>query len=309
MDPSLRGYELAVLQDAGPAPSDGAAAVEAVAGDLRAVSDAVSRSTPLAQVLTDELVAKRSKHAVVTDLFSGRIGAPALRVVQRAISTEYSDVFLSALVDAAEVARQFSDLGPEQFEAEQPLEGRLAARRLAAGYATCVFEDVAQVADIERVEHELFSFARVVEQAPALRSALSDSYRPVGDRRKLVSELLSGRANAVTIRLARVALYGRVRDPVGSFQWMAERAAEARGWRVARVTSARELDSAEREEVGAGLRELTGAPVELLVEIDPELLGGVVISIGNLLIDSTAEHRLEELEEQMLGSSGALRAG
>jgi F-type H+-transporting ATPase subunit delta len=83
---------------------------------------------------------------------------------------------------------------------------------------------------------------------------------------------------------------------------MAERVAEARGWRVARVASARDLGESERDALGSALEALTGSPVELLVTEDAGLLGGAVITVGNLLVDASAQHRLDQLHEELLGS-------
>jgi len=89
--------------------------------------------------------------------------------------------------------------------------------------------------------------------------------------------------------------------------WLVERAAEARGWRVARVHAAREIDAAERQGLDGALRRLTGVPVELQVTVEPELLGGVVVEIGDLLIDASVRHRLEQMHEHLLGAEGATR--
>jgi F-type H+-transporting ATPase subunit delta len=299
MDTWLRGYEIAVLQNAESGAPGG---VAAVAGDLRQVSDVTGRTPALAEVLTDEVVAAAARRAVAEDLLTGKIVDPALRIVLKAITAERADSLLSVLIELTDVATQFVDLGSQEFEVQEPILGRIGARKLAFGYATCVFEDVASVSDLEEVEEELFSFAAVVRANAGLRSALSDSSRPVGDRRRLVSALLEGKVGAVTIRLARAALHGRSRDPSGSIEWMAERAAEARGWRVARVTSARGLDDAERADLSRALQDLAGNPVELLVTEDAELLGGAVIALGNLLVDASAQHRLDQLHEQLLGS-------
>jgi F-type H+-transporting ATPase subunit delta len=299
MDSWLRGYTIAVLQDAQSGAAPGGSG--AVAEDLRQVSGVTGRTPALAEVLTDVDVAVPARRAIAEELLTGKIVAQALRLVLKAITAEPADSLLSVLIELTDVATQFTDLGWQEFEAQEPLLGRVGSRKFASGYAACVFEDVEPVSELEQIEEGLFSFAEVVRTSPALRSALSDSSRPVGDRRVLVSGLLDGKVSAGTIRLARAALFGRSRDPAGSIEWMAERAAEARGWRVARVASARGLDDAERAEISRALQDLTGAPVELLVTEDSELLGGAVIALGNLLVDASAQHRLDQLHEQLLG--------
>jgi F-type H+-transporting ATPase subunit delta len=299
METSLRGYALAVLENAASDTASGGA--ETVARDLHAASDLIATTPALAQALTDGMVPVSARRSVVEDLLSTRIVAPALRIVKRAISVEHADGLLSVLGELAELTRQFVDLGPQQFEAQETLLGRVAARRLASGYATAVFEDQSAVAELEEIEDQLFRFARTVQGNDGLRSALADPSRPIGDRRRLISDLLDGRATPDTIRLARAALHGRSRDPVGVFDWMAERAAEARGWRVARVSAARALDARESSDLGEALENLTGGPVELLVTNDDGLIGGAVITIGNLLVDASAQHKLDQLQEQLLG--------
>ncbi len=237
----LRGYAVAVLEDAASESSaDGSppVGVEVVAGDLMHVSEVMSNTPSLDQVMTDDTVPTAARRAVAGDLLASRIVPPALRIVERAILIERADNLLPALGDLAEQALLFFDLGPDQFEVEEPVLGRIGTRNFASGYAAAVLEDVRNVADLEEIEQELFAFARAVESNDRLRAALADSSRPLGDRRKLISDLLGGRSNPVTVRLARAAVHGRSRGPAGALEWMAERVAEARGWRVARVMTA-----------------------------------------------------------------------
>jgi F-type H+-transporting ATPase subunit delta len=304
----LRGYAIAVIQDAASGSSSdvaqpvGVENVESLVRDLRGVSEVMSRTPVLVQAMTDEMVPMNARRAVANELLASRIGPQALRIVERAIAMERADALLPALSELAEVALLFEDLGPEQFEADEPLRGRVGSRHIASGYATAVLENVVSVAELEEIEEQLFAFARTVDSNHVLRSALADSSRPIGDRRRLISDLLNGRVSPVTIRLAGASLHSRTRDPSGALEWMAERVAEARGWRVARVSTARDLDESERDALGGALEALTGSPVELLVTEDAQLLGGAVITVGNLLVDASAQHRLDQLYEELLGS-------
>ena len=63
----------------------------------------------------------------------------------------------------------------------------------------------------------------------------------------------------------------------------------------------------ERDGLEEALRRLTGLPVELQVTVEPDLLGGVVVEVGDLLVDASAAHRLEQLQEHLLGPEGATR--
>jgi F-type H+-transporting ATPase subunit delta len=76
---------------------------------------------------------------------------------------------------------------------------------------------------------------------------------------------------------------------------------------VARVRSARAIDEDEQRRLAQALQRLTRQPVELQVTEDPSLLGGAVVQVGDLLVDASAEHRLQQLEEHLLGTEGTTR--
>jgi F-type H+-transporting ATPase subunit delta len=176
-----------------------------------------------------------------------------------------------------------------------------------AGYAAAVFEDLT-VAELEEIEDQLFRFARTVESNRRLRSALSDRDLPVPVRQGVISDLFGTQVLPATRRLAAYAVAGgRARDFVATLDGLVEDAARARGWRVARVHSADVVDDGRRHDLGEALGRLTGGPVELHVTVNHDLLGGVVVEVGDLLIDGSARHRLDELREHLLVSDAAYR--
>jgi F-type H+-transporting ATPase subunit delta len=299
--PSLRGYVTAVIESAA---ADGVGGV--VADELVAVEDLIAGQGQLAAALTDSAVPASARRAVIEDLFGSRVRPETLRLVVRAVVAERADQFAIALHEARELARVIVE-APGELEVAEPLRGRSAVRGVAAGYADAVFEALTSVAELEEVEDGLFRFARIVASNPDLRAALSDPGRPAVDRGDLAAGLLEGRTHPATIRLVRAALVGRIRDVVQMLDWLVERAAVARGWRVARVHAGRPVDEAQRAELDRALRRLAGVPVELQVSVEPDLLGGVVVEIGDLLVDASIRHRLDQIQEHLLGAEGAMR--
>lgn len=129
---------------------------------------------------------------------------------------------------------------------------------------------------------------------------LGDRDLPSEVRRGVADELLSGKVLPATLRLAGYAVSGgRPRDIVGTLDWLVEQTAAARGWRVARVRAGQEVDRDERTKLEGTLTRLTGSPVELQVTVDPVLLAGVEVEIGDLRLDATARGRLDRLREHM----------
>ena len=226
---ALRGYTFAVMEEF--TGDDGAK----VADDIEAVYELVTRSGALGVTLTDFGVPAAARRELLQELLSSRIDPAALRLVLRAVGTSRTDELPTTLHELFELARNLHNLGAGQVRAEEPILSRGGWRNYSAGYAQAIFEGLARTDDLEEIEDQLFHLARVVEAHPELRTALSDSSRPVLDRSQLLQSLLAGKADSATIRLAGVSLYGRVRDFAGALDWLAEQAAQARGWRVARV--------------------------------------------------------------------------
>jgi len=301
--PVLRGYATAILESA---RAEGNATL--VADELGQVERLVAGTPALGIALTDTVVPVAARHAVVTDLLSTRVASATLRLVVRIVETESAPEITVALHDVAELALMMQGRTEDEAASDDELLlGRTSARQMIAGYAMAVFETLPSAADLDDIEDELFRFARVVESAPALRSALTDRTLPLTVRRGIVTDLLDSRAHPATSRLVKEALRGRTRDLVATFDWLVVQAAQARGWRVARVRAARDINEGERQELSDALARLAGAPVELQVFVDERLLGGATVQIGDLLVDATIRHRLEQLQEHLLGAEGETR--
>ena len=111
------------------------------------------------------------------------------------------------------------------------------------------------------------------------------------------------------MRLAAYAVRGgRARDIVATLDALVEDAAQARGWRVAQVQAAADAwTTTSSASLSEALARLAGNPVDLQVTVDPTLLGGVVVQVGDLLVDASTRHRLDELKEHLLASEEAYR--
>jgi F-type H+-transporting ATPase subunit delta len=298
---SLRGYATAVVGEL-----TGDQVGRQVAEDLTSVAHLVSRTNELALVMTDFTVPVQARRAVLDDLLRSRVHPAALRLVLRSVETERPEELATSLHELYELALHLQTLGPAELAAEEPIATRSAWREFASGYAWAVFEEVAETSELEVIEDEVFHFARIVESHPSLSGALSDPTRSADDRGRLVEGLLRGKVVPATLRVVQIPLQGHVRDVVGALDWLAEQAAAARGWRVARVRTARPVDDAEQANLAEAMQRITGHPVELHISEEPDLLGGAVIQVGDLLVDASASHRLEVLEEHLLGREGAM---
>lgn len=290
MNPSVQGYTAAVLdtQD-----DEGRATL---AADLAAVDRLFVHDAALRVALSDPSVPGAARRAVLSELLEGQVSRAARRLVAYVAGAVHGPEVPAGIAWVAGRVRQVVELGT----AAESFLGHRQARERVGGYAAAVFEDVA-TDELEEVEDELFRFTRTVDATPPLRTALSDRDLPAEVRRAVVDELLAGKVRPATLRLVDYAVAGgRPRDVVGTLDWLVEQTAEARGWRVARVRAGQEVDAEERAKLERTLSHLTGAPVDLQVTVEPELLAGVDVEIGDLHLDATARGRLERLREHVV---------
>jgi F-type H+-transporting ATPase subunit delta len=291
VNPALQGYSAAIAEAAG---SD---ALTGVASDLEAIEQLVLGNGQLRAALSDTAVPGTSRRAVMLELLEGKVSADARRVAAFACGVVAAQEVAPALGWLALRMRHLSE-----GQDDEPSLSLLAARQRVGGYATAVHEDMS-MQELESLEDALFRFARIVAATPQLRGALTDRDIAVPARQGLVSQLLEEKVSAATLGLVLyVVAGGRARDFVGTIDHLVELTAQARGWRIAHVTAAAPIDDAQRGELSDSLGSLTGAPVELQVEVDESLLSGARIVIGDLQVDATARGRLDALREHLVPS-------
>jgi F-type H+-transporting ATPase subunit delta len=167
-------------------------------------------------------------------------------------------------------------------------------------YAHALLEVSRAEGQLGEVEDELFRFARTFEGSDELRVALSDPTLPAQRRVAVVEELLGAKALQVTAALASFIVgAGRAMDLPGIVDRFVELAAAEQRRAIAEVRSAITLTSEQIDRLREALNRATGKEVEVKVVVDPTVLGGLVAKVGDLVIDGSVRHRLEQLREQI----------
>jgi len=167
------------------------------------------------------------------------------------------------------------------------------------GYAAALFEVARAEGALAVVEEELFKLADVLAQSDDLRSTLTDTDLPSEKRQEIIQDLL-GRAEATPITTSLVSFIvgaGHARDLPGIISSLVERAASDRKHAVAEIRSAVPLDEDQRRRLAAALSKNLGKEVEVKVHVDPSVLGGLSARVGDVVIDGTVRHRLDQLKE------------
>lgn len=147
--------------------------------------------------------------------------------------------------------------------------------------------------DLENAEDELFRFARLVESNPELRNILSDRSIDLSRRQELVGDLLRGRATVATNVLAKRAVVARERTFGHTIEGYVTLAAAQKNRVVATVRVAKPLSSDQRGRLETALGRQIGRDVTIQEVIDPGILGGIRIEIGDEVFEGTVAGRLE----------------
>jgi F-type H+-transporting ATPase subunit delta len=165
-------------------------------------------------------------------------------------------------------------------------------------YATALFEVARAEGVLPKVEEELFNLSHVLAGNDELRSTLTDAAIPAERRVAIVEDLLGGRATPVTTGLVSFVVgAGRARDLPAIISSLVERAASERQHAVAEVRSAVPLDPDQQRRLAQALSTNLGKEVEVKVFVDPSVLGGISARVGDVVIDGTVRHRLDQLKE------------
>jgi F-type H+-transporting ATPase subunit delta len=138
------------------------------------------------------------------------------------------------------------------------------------------------------VTDELFRLARTIEANDELRNALSDQRLPAARRQ----------ASPVTASLVSlVVANGRVRELSDIVDRVVAMAASRTNRQIAEVRSAVELSDDQKARLAEALKASTGLDVEVVVIVDPSVMGGIVTQIGDTVIDGSVRSRLTQLRE------------
>jgi len=163
-------------------------------------------------------------------------------------------------------------------------------------YANAMFEVAKGEGTLDEVEDELFRFGRSLDASDALRTTLTDEHLPPAKRQAIVEDLLGGRASSTTTALLSFVVgAGRGRDLPAIIAKLVDRAASEKSLAVAEVRSAVALTADQQTRLAAALANATGKQVALKVVVDPTVIGGLVATVGDTVIDGSVRTRLDQL--------------
>jgi F-type H+-transporting ATPase subunit delta len=249
----------------------GEPSAEQLGDDLLSVVRLLDGQPGLRRALGDSSAEPARRADLLTRLLSGKVSDQALDVLVEGVSQRWSTP--RELVDGLD------ELGRTALLVHAEREGRLDA-----------------------VEDELFRFSRIVAADGDLERALTDRTAPAASKLALVEELLGGKADTATVRLVEALVtVPRGRTVVNGLGELAAEAAKRRERSVAYVVAPVPLSDEQEERLAATLQRIYARPIALHVEVDPDVQGGLVIKVGDEVIDGSATGRIDELRRRLAG--------
>jgi F-type H+-transporting ATPase subunit delta len=170
---------------------------------------------------------------------------------------------------------------------------------LAEVYSRALFEVAKEHRIVDRVHDELGQFADALEENAQLRLFFFSPYFSSEEKKDGVARVVEGgdehlvRFLELLAKRHRMPAIHRIRRAYDEL-W-----AEENRLLPVSVTSAVELDEGLVESIGERIGEQTGRRVQLSSQVDPDVLGGLVVRVGNMVLDASVRNRLEQLRKQV----------
>ncbi len=170
---------------------------------------------------------------------------------------------------------------------------------IAQVYARALFEVAKEHGLLDQVRDDLNEFAQALHDNRELAVFLFSPYFSTEEKKDGLKRVVTGAEPVfmnfleALIERHRMPAVFRIRD---DYQEMWE---DERHLLAVEVTSAIELDKATVASIGDRIGEQTKRTVELSSKVDPDILGGIVLRVGNVILDASIRNRLEQLRKQV----------
>ncbi|MCW2646353.1 MAG: F-type H+-transporting ATPase subunit delta [Pseudonocardiales bacterium] len=242
-----------------------------LAEELYAVVDLLIAQPQLRRLLSDPTTPPEGRAQLAARLFDGKVGASTLQILRDAVALRWSSPF--DLLDALETSAD-----------------------------DVLFAAAEQAGELDEVEDELFRFERVLDANSRLTTTLDDAAAQPERRVALLRGLLEDKVRPITLRLLEHAVASRRKHTVTlALDDLLQLAAARRNRSIARVISAVELTRDQHNRLAEALTELYGRPIDIRAAVDPAVRGGLVVRVGDEVIDGSIAARLTEARAGLAG--------
>lgn len=249
-----------------------------LAKELFGILGMVDSSAGLRRALTDPSRNGDEKSALVRQLVGGKVSADAAEIAGGLASSRWA------------TARDVGD----------------ALETLAATVVISVAENKSAVSasgisGLEELENDLFSFNQAVASNHEVQRALSEPQASAAAKATLAERLVPGASEEAKVLITQAVTQPRGIRPTRLVERFAELAAKRQQRWIATVSVTRPLTATQLARLQAGLNALYGRELKVNVNVDPALIGGIRVQVGDEVLDASVVTRLGELQRQLAG--------
>lgn len=242
-----------------------------VAEQLYAVADLLVGESRLRRILGDPSTAEQSRTQLVSQLLQGKVLPATVSVVTTAVALRWSSPW--------DLTDGIAEVGDDVLLRTAEIGGALP-----------------------EVEDQLFRFERILDSQGELVTLLDEVSVPAKRRTALLRDVVFGRVHPITQRLLEhVVASPRKRSVENAIDDLLKAAAARRERSIARVLSAVPVTASQEERLAQALSEIYGRPIAVRTAVDPSIQGGLVVRIGDELIDGSVAGRFTAARAALVG--------
>ena len=249
-----------------------------LAKELFGILGAIDSSAGLRRALTDPSRSGDEKSALIRKLFGGKVSAEAADIAAGLASSRWAS------------ARDIGD----------------ALETLAATVVSAVAENKSAVSasgitGLEELENDLFSFNQAVASSHEVQRALSEPQASAAAKIALAERLVPGASEEAKVLIGQAVSQPRGLKSTKLVGRFAELAAKRQQRWIATVSVTRPITETQASRLQAGLNSLYGRDLKINTTVDPTLIGGIRVQVGDEVLDASVITRLMELRRQLAG--------
>ena len=243
----------------------------AVANELYAIAQLLVTQPRLRRMIGDPATAPDARAQLAKRLFDGKVSDQALELLTVAVRQRWSSPW--DLTDALESAGD-----------------------------DALFMAAEQDGTLDSVEDELFRFERILQAEGEATSLLDEAATEPSRRVEFLDSLVAGKVSPVTLALLQHAVASQRKRTIDlAIDDLLEKAAARKDESVARVLSAVPLTDAQEARLAAVLTRMYGRSITIRTAVEPSVRGGLVIRVGDELIDGSVATRLAQARTALAG--------
>jgi F-type H+-transporting ATPase subunit delta len=169
---------------------------------------------------------------------------------------------------------------------------------VAERYATALFELASETGELEIVEADIARFETLRHESADLRRLMKSQVFSTEDQLRAIGAVVEAAGIGVTLSnfIKLVATNNRLSVMSHMFRGFCQMLADRRGEVTAGIVSAIPLSDGQLADIKGALADISGKSVHVELDVDPSLIGGLVVKLGSRMIDTSLKTKLDALK-------------